>query len=83
MIEVDGGQHNDDWQADHDLVRDKLLRRHGFTVLRFSAGEVRGNLGDVMDRIIWVLEDAPGVNEEGPIWEGPPQAPRSDHTSPP
>src|ERR1051325_10687770 len=43
VIEVDGGQHSDDWQADHDLVRDKQLRREGFIVLRFWASEVRGD----------------------------------------
>eukprot|EP01035_Chromulina_nebulosa_P063312 gene63312-biopygen46204 len=44
VVEVDGGQHNDDAQADHDLTRDRVLTRHGFRVLRFWAGEVRGNM---------------------------------------
>ena len=83
VIEVDGGQHNDDWQADHDLVRDKLLRRHGFTVLRFWAGEVRGNLNGVMDRIIAALEAASsrtdGLEEAAGRW----LASSLDHTSPP
>ncbi|WP_293904168.1 DUF559 domain-containing protein [Phenylobacterium sp.] len=56
VIEVDGGQHADDLCADHDLVRDAVLRRHGFRVLRFRAGAVRGNLGGVMDQVISALE---------------------------
>ena len=59
VIEVDGAQHSEDLQADHDLVRDKLLRRHGFQVVRVWAGEVRRDLSDVMDHIVSMLTDAP------------------------
>ena len=61
VIEVDGSQHAEDIQADHDLVRDKLLTRHGFQVMRIPAGEVRGNLSGVMDHIVLALEAAPRV----------------------
>jgi very-short-patch-repair endonuclease len=60
-VEVDGSQHGDDLQAEHDAVRDRILDRHGFRVLRFSAGEVRFNLSGVMDRIIATLEDTPRI----------------------
>src|SRR4051812_14636217 len=55
-IEVDGFQHSDDRQADHDAVRDRILERHGFRVLRVTAGEVRRNLSSVMDHIVLTLE---------------------------
>ena len=61
VIEVDGCQHAEDVQADHDLTRDAILRRHGFQVLRFWTGEVRSNLSGVMDRIIDALEAAPST----------------------
>jgi len=56
VVEVDGSQHNEQRQAEHDAVRDRILERQGFEVLRFTAGEVRGNLGGVVDRIIEVLD---------------------------
>ena len=58
-IEVDGSQHGEDVQADHDAVRDRVLARHGYRVLRFWAGEVRRDLDGVMDRIVLALEAAP------------------------
>lgn len=76
VIEVDGSQHNDDLQADHDLVRDRIARREGFIVLRFSATDVRGNLGGVVDHVIHVLEGARRVR--GGTAEH--EAPRLEHT---
>jgi very-short-patch-repair endonuclease len=35
VIEVDSGHHGEDNQAAHDDVRDAVLRRDGFRVLRF------------------------------------------------
>jgi very-short-patch-repair endonuclease len=63
VIEVDGGQHGDDRQAEHDAVRDAILRRHGFEVLRFWTSDVRRNLDGVMDRIVLALEDAPQMEK--------------------
>jgi very-short-patch-repair endonuclease len=56
VIEVDGYQHGDDRHAEHDAVRDRILQRHGFHVLRFWSSEVRRNLDEVMDRIVLALE---------------------------
>ena len=77
-IEVDGYQHGDDRQAEHDAVRDRVLRRHGFRVLRFQSNDVRRNLDDVMERIVLALEAPPypsgpregGVGEAGADWIG-------------
>lgn len=78
VVEVDGSQHADDLQAEHDFVRDRILERHGFRVLRFTAGEVRFNLNGVMDRIIIALEETQRVKGAGR-----PQAPSLEHTPSP
>jgi very-short-patch-repair endonuclease len=59
VIGVDGGQHAEDTQAQHDEVRDAVLRREGFEVLRFWNGAVRTNLSGVMYSILATLEAAP------------------------
>jgi very-short-patch-repair endonuclease len=59
VVEVDGGQHAEDDQAEHDQVRDRILQRQGFMVLRFWASDVRRNIGWVMDRIVEALDAAP------------------------
>jgi len=70
VIEVDGFQHADDRQAEHDFVRDRILERHGFRVIRVWAGEVRRNLGDVMDQIVTVLEASPDLRSPPRAGEG-------------
>ncbi|HEX7943264.1 MAG TPA: DUF559 domain-containing protein [Phenylobacterium sp.] len=76
-IEVDGAQHAEDAQADRDIVRDRILRAHGFTVLRFSTTRVRRDLDGVMDQIIAALEAAPSTRPANLAEPG------LDHTSPP
>jgi len=73
-IEVDGSQHGDDRQADHDLVRDRVLRQQGFLVLRVLTVEVRTNLDGVMQRIVGTLEARPSARDGADHRE----APRSD-----
>ena len=58
VVEVDGGQHGDDVQAAHDEIRDAVLRREGFKVLRFWNGAIRTNLGGVMETILAELGGA-------------------------
>jgi very-short-patch-repair endonuclease len=48
IIEVDGAHHADDAQAAHDAVRDAVLKREVFRVLRFWNSDVRQNLDGVM-----------------------------------
>ena len=50
VIEVDGGQHQD--QIDYDIKRTLWLEQHGFQVLRFWNNEVLDNLEDVLD-VVW------------------------------
>jgi very-short-patch-repair endonuclease len=66
VVEVDGAQRNDELQAEHDAVRDRILQRQGFQVLRTSAGEVRRNLSGVVDHIVLTLEKLPRVRAAGP-----------------
>jgi very-short-patch-repair endonuclease len=61
VIEVDGGQHNDPLQAEHDAVRDEVLKRAGCLVMRFSNSAVRTDINGVMDAIALALEARPSV----------------------
>jgi very-short-patch-repair endonuclease len=70
VIEVDGSQHGDDRQSEHDAVRDRILARHGFTVIRVWAGEVRRDLNGVVDRIVLALEAPRSPPRSGEGGEG-------------
>jgi very-short-patch-repair endonuclease len=56
VIEVDGSQHQDDLQAEHDAVRDTILARDGFKTLRFTTGQINEDISAVMDVIVFELE---------------------------
>ncbi|MBW8815163.1 MAG: DUF559 domain-containing protein [Caulobacterales bacterium] len=66
VVEVDGVQHTDERQSEHDAVRDRILERHGFRVIRISAGSVRSSLADVMDQIVLALESSVRARGGGP-----------------
>lgn len=51
VIELDGGHHSDGPQEAHDAVRDTILKREGFEVLRFWNRQVRENVDGVMYNI--------------------------------
>lgn len=51
VVEVDGGQHNDESKMIKDNERTKYLEREGYHVLRFWNNEVFGNLEDVLEQI--------------------------------
>ena len=75
-VEVDGGQHGDDLQADHDAMRTAILARAGFRVLRVWNNEVNTNLDGVMYTILHAL----GAIEDHPtrpaLTRGPPSPSR-------
>lgn len=50
VIEIDGGQHNENFHAE-DRKRDQNLNREGFKVLRFWNNEVDRNLSGVLEVI--------------------------------
>jgi very-short-patch-repair endonuclease len=56
VIEVDGGQHADNW---HDVVRDQWLTNHNYRVLRFWNNDVLGNVAGVLETIATALADSP------------------------
>jgi very-short-patch-repair endonuclease len=51
VIELDGGQHNEDANAAKDADRTKAMQRMGFRVLRFWNNEVLQNLDGVLAEI--------------------------------
>ncbi len=55
IIEIDGYSHN--FKYEEDKHRDKELTDMGFTVLRFSEGEVRNNLNLVLDSLSKFIEN--------------------------
>lgn len=56
IVEVDGASH--EHRRQRDKVRDGVFAREGFTTLRFTNGEVRDTLEQVMARIRAALEQA-------------------------
>ena len=55
VVEIDGGQHNEDHGRKRDKVRTDWLRNEGYRVLRFWNNEVIGNLDGVLEKIREVL----------------------------
>ena len=51
VIEVDGGQHNDELGMRNDETRTKWLEHEGFHVIRFCNNDITSNLEGVMIRI--------------------------------
>jgi very-short-patch-repair endonuclease len=61
VVEVDGAHHNEPLQAEHDGVRDAVLRRAGCEVLRFPNSAIRTNIDGVMHTILAVLVERPAM----------------------
>jgi|SRR3989344_5177322 len=59
ILELDGGQHNEDRNINMDSERDLFLKREGYTVLRFWNNEIDSNLQGVLERIRRYLVDDP------------------------
>ena len=56
IIEIDGGQHNEDRIAGQDEIRTAWLNSQGFQVIRFWNNEVLNNLEGVLFQIQTVME---------------------------
>jgi very-short-patch-repair endonuclease len=54
IIEVDGGQHNRDDEFARDRIRDELLAKAGYRVLRFWNHEIDQQLDGVVETIVRV-----------------------------
>jgi hypothetical protein len=59
VIEVDGGQHNE--QLDYDAKREAWLKNEGFVVLRFWDHEVLRQIDDVKQAIWTALNEPPSL----------------------
>ena len=53
IIEIDGNSHSN--KGDYDRLRQNKLESIGFTIVRFSEGDVINNLGDVITRIQHII----------------------------
>ncbi len=51
VIELDGGQHNDNKMLEKDFVRDEFLKKEGFRVLRIWNDDIYKNLEGVLEYI--------------------------------
>jgi very-short-patch-repair endonuclease len=51
LIEVDGGQHNEDENAKRDEARTRLLEAEGYRVIRFWNNDIINNIDGVMQTI--------------------------------
>ena len=51
VIELDGGQHNEDENIKYDENRTKYLNSQGYTVLRFWNNDVYTNINGVLEEI--------------------------------
>lgn len=47
IIEIDGGQHNDEENKEYDAARTKYLEEKGYRVVRFWNNDVDKNIGGV------------------------------------
>lgn len=69
LIEVDGGQHNEEEHKDADERRDAWLRSEGYRVLRFWNHEVLADMDSVLE-VIWRELSSPCVPPPQPSPQG-------------
>jgi very-short-patch-repair endonuclease len=62
-IELDGSVHEDPQQAEHDSVRDMVLKRAGYKVMRFQNFEVFENVDRVVELVMVELERRPSTRQ--------------------
>lgn len=55
-IEIDGGSHYEDGQAEYDQARTEYLEMLGYKVIRFTNDDVRYNTHRVADEIVRQIE---------------------------
>ena len=55
-IEIDGSQHGADEHQARDAIRDLALAREGYRVVRFWTGDVREDIGRVVETVLRELE---------------------------
>ena len=60
-IEIDGGYHNDEEQAEYDRLRTLAIQKLGFRELRFSNEQLLGNIDGVITKIKEALVAPPAL----------------------
>jgi len=56
IIEIDGGQHNEQQSIKYDDMRTNYLKTRGFNVIRFWNNEIDGNIEGVVNKIAEYLK---------------------------
>jgi very-short-patch-repair endonuclease len=59
VIELDGGQHAEPENKRKDEIRDRILTREGYLVLRFDNGGVLSDMEGTVDYILRMIEQRP------------------------
>ena len=57
IIELDGGQHNEDENIEYDKERTQYLENNGYKVVRFWNNEIDQNLEGVYDKLLKVIAE--------------------------
>ena len=57
IIELDGGQHNEENKILADRERTEYLENHGYKVLRFWNNDIKQNLDNICEEILRRLEE--------------------------
>lgn len=52
IVEIDGGDHNQQYREELDKVRQRRLENQGYKILRFWNNEVDSNLDEVVEEIL-------------------------------
>ncbi len=69
VIEIDGDSHNG--KIDDDIKREKRLKDFGLTVLRYCDGDVKQDIGSVIEHLKeWIKEHTPPTKVGFPSREG-------------
>ncbi len=62
IVEVDGGQHNEQQNSSHDMKRTEWLKDQGYQILRFWNNDVLTNTDGVREKIWGALnENSPSL----------------------
>lgn len=65
IVELDGGQHNEDNNITEDKFRQERLEASGYKVLRFWNNEVETNLEGVIEQILQHSKPHPTLSQMG------------------
>lgn len=57
VIELDGGQHNEDDNINYDKERTKYMEAKGYRVIRFWNNEIDNNLEGVYERLLEIISE--------------------------